>query len=130
MMEAQCNSIIPDAVSVPYPYSRTIEKKRASYLSDNVENGAEIDGFCKKHNLAADSYIRGALLCALLHIIRQDDLVLFCNPSGDETQTLLPLVGSMGWMEFPADKVLKLADKQLSKTSQIDGNFCRSSFSI
>ncbi|MCQ2116761.1 MAG: AMP-binding protein, partial [Bacteroidales bacterium] len=114
--EAQPSSLMPDAVSVPYPYSRTLDGNGASHLSACAGNGIGIDRFCKKHNFNADSYIRGALLCALQRIIRQDGLVLFCNPSCDEKQTILPLVGSMGWMELSADEVLKLADVQFAKS--------------
>ena len=120
---------MPDAVSVPYPYSRTLDENEPSHLSACVENSAEIDSFCKKHNLAADSYMRGALLCALLRIVRQDGLVLFVRQSPTpHPSSLTPLAGSMEWMKISASEMLELADEQLNKTSQLSVNFAEVHF--
>ena len=126
---SQSNSIMQDAVSVSYPYSRTPDENGPSLLTVSVENSAGIDGFCKKHNFSADSYIRGALLCALLRIVRQDGLVLFVRQSlTPHPSSLTPLAGSMEWMKLSAGEMLKLADEQLSKTSQLSVNFAEVHF--
>lgn len=99
-------SRMPNAVSVSYPYSRTPDGEGSGHLSVVMGNSEEIDSFCEQRSLFPDSYIRAALICALLRILRQDGLALTAGLPGTT------LACSMQWLDLQAVEVIERTDRQ------------------